>query len=77
MATYEEQPFEITHSMVGHKKNTQADAGELHEESMAEESKPALKMPEKVPMHKVDCVINGCNLGPRSGNLIRKIEKLK
>jgi hypothetical protein len=33
--------------MVGHKKNTQADAGEMHEDSMAEESTPALKMPEK------------------------------
>ena len=44
MATYEEQPFEITHSMVGHKKNTQADAGEMHEDSMAEESTSALKM---------------------------------
>ena len=27
LATYEEQPFKITHCMVGHKKNTQADAG--------------------------------------------------
>ena len=33
--------------MVGHKKNTQADAGKMHEDSMAEESTPALKMPEK------------------------------
>ena len=62
--TSKEQPFEITHSMVGHKKNTQVDAGEMHKDSMAEKSTPALKMPEKVPMHEIDCVINGCNLGP-------------
>jgi hypothetical protein len=29
-----------------------------------EESTPVLKMPEKVPLHEIDCMVTGCNLGP-------------
>ena len=43
----------------------------MHEDSLVEESAPELEMPEKVPLHEIDCTITGCNLGPgaRSGNL--------
>ena len=33
----------------------------MHEDSLVEESAPVLEMPEKVPLHEIDCVINGCD----------------
>ena len=47
--------------MVGHNENTQVAVAFMHENSLMEESAPLLKMPEKVPLHKIDCVINGCD----------------
>ena len=38
----------------------------MHEDSLLEESAPVLEMPEKVPLHEIDCMINGCNLGADS-----------
>ena len=59
-----EQPSEIAENMVGHKENTQVALVVMHEDSLVEESAPELKMPEKVPLHEIHCVITGSNLGP-------------